>query len=490
MSRLQEEQALRQAKLYKLEEGGINPYPSKSERTHTIHDCLHSFQELQKKNETVVIAGRVRMKRAHGGLSFAHIEDGTERMQIALKKDAVGAKLYKMWQDLIDIGDFVEAQGKVFLTKTGEKTLETESFRVLAKSLLPLPEKWHGLEDVEIRYRKRYLDLISNPEIKNIFIKRARVLKFVRNFLDEAGFLEVETPVLQPVAGGAAARPFVTRHNALNANLFLRIAPELYLKRLIVGGLPRVYEIARCFRNEGIDREHNPEFTQVEFYWAYADYEDLIRFTEELFIKMLLEINGSLEVGHESVKLDFNIPWKRVKFRDAVLKETDIDIDKASTEKSLLEAISKNKLEINTAKLYGYGDLCEALYKNYVRPKIVQPTLLLDYPAAMIPLAKRKDDDKSKIATVQLIVKGTEVFKAYNELNDPIDQEKRFEEQERARVAGAEVGMSDRDFVEALKHGMPPTAGFGMGIDRLTALLTNSHNLKEVILFPTLRPQQ
>jgi lysyl-tRNA synthetase class 2 len=490
MTRIQEEETNRLAKLRKLEEAGLNPYPSKTGRTRTIHDCLYLFDELFKKKETIIIAGRVRMKRVHGGLSFAQIEDGTERMQIALRKDNLGAGEYKLWQDLIDIGDFVEVQGKVFLTKTGEPTVEAASFRVLAKSLLPLPEKWHGLSDIETRYRQRYLDLLSNPEVKNIFVKRARILKFIRNFLDNAGFLEVETPVLQPIAGGAAAKPFVTHHNALDIDLYLRIAPELYLKRLIVGGLNKVYEIARCFRNEGIDYQHNPEFTQVEFYWAYADYEDLMRLAEEMITKLLLEVNSSLELVSENTKLDFSLPWKRVTFREALLRETGIDIDKANTEKSLLEAIKKKKLEVDTSKLYGYGDLAEALYKDYVRPRIIQPTLLLDYPAAMIPLAKRKEDDKSKIATVQLVVKGMEIFKAYNELNDPIDQEKRFAEQEKLRAAGAEVGMSDRDFVEALRHGMPPTAGFGMGIDRLTALLTGSHNLKEVILFPTLRPEK
>lgn len=489
MSRLTEEEAIRQSKLHKLEEAGINPYPSQVTRTHTVHDVLYSFDELMKKQETVIIAGRLRMKRAHGGLSFAHVEDGTEKMQIALRKNNLGAK-YQIWQELIDIGDFVEIEGKVFLTKTNEKTLEVKHFRILAKSLLPLPEKWHGLEDIETRYRKRYLDLISNPGIKTIFLKRAKIIKFIRDFLDQQGFLEVETPILQAVAGGAAAKPFITHHQALNADLYLRIAPELYLKRLVVGGLEKVYEIARCFRNEGIDFQHNPEFTQVEFYWAYADYEDLMKLVEEMITKMLLEINGSLELKYKDTKLDFSLPWPRLRFRDVVLKETGIDIDKANTEKSLLEAIKKNKLQLDSSKLYGYGDLAEALYKTYVRPKIIQPTLLLDYPAAMIPLAKRKDDDKTKIATVQLIVNGMEVFKAYNELNDPLDQEKRFAEQEQARTAGAEeIGMSDRDFVEALRHGMPPTVGFGMGIDRLTALLTGSHNLKEVILFPTLRPQ-
>ncbi len=495
MSRLTEEEAIRQSKLHELEEAGINPYPSNTVRTHTIHDVLYSFDELTKKQEAIIIAGRLRMKRAHGGLSFAHLDDGSERMQIALRKNNLGSS-YKIWQELIDLGDFIETEGKLFLTKTGEKTLEVRHFHILAKSLLPLPEKWHGLSDVETRYRKRHLDLIANPEIKNIFIRRAKIIKFIRDFLDQAGFLEVETPILQAVAGGAAAKPFITHHNALDADLYLRIAPELYLKRLIVGGFAKVYEIARCFRNEGIDYQHNPEFTQVEFYWAYADYENLMCLAQEMLTKMLLEVNGSLGLKYKGTKLDFTLPWTRLRFRDAVHKETGIDLDKANTEKSLREAIKKTprfrsgQEKMDISKLYGYGNLAEALYKNYVRPRIIQPTLLLDYPAAMIPLAKRKDDDKSKIATVQLVVNGVEVFKAYNELNDPLDQEKRFAEQEQAREAGAyEVGMSDHDFVESLKQGMPPTAGFGMGIDRLTALLTGSHNLKEVILFPTLRPQ-
>jgi lysyl-tRNA synthetase class 2 len=357
---------------------------------------------------------------------------------------------------------------------------------------LPLPEKWHGLTDTEVRYRKRYLDLLANPEVREIFAKRTLVVKTIRDFLDNEGFAEVETPILQPLAGGAAAKPFVTHHNALNFDMYLRVAPELYLKRLIVGGYEKVYEIARCFRNEGIDHSHNPEFTQVEFYWAYADYEDLMRMAERLLLAILEKTNkGSAKLEAEGTVLDFTPPFKRISLKEIVIDKTGIDIDEFNTEEKLRAAIKKRGLRVDVGNTYGYGETVEAIYKEYCRDTIVQPTFLTDYPAEMIPLAKRKKNDSTKIATFQLVVKGMEVCKAYNELNDPIDQAERFKEQDKLRAKGAEEAQeTDNDFIEALSYGMPPTAGFGMGIERLCLLLTGVHSVKETILFPTLRPEE
>jgi lysyl-tRNA synthetase class 2 len=347
------------------------------------------------------------------------------------------------------------------------------------------------LTDTEVRYRKRYLDLIANPEVRDIFKKRSLIVKTIRNFLDAEGFMEVDTPILQPIAGGAAAKPFVTHHNALDIDLFLRIAPELYLKRLVVGGFEKVFEVARCFRNEGIDHSHNPEFTQVEFYWAYANYEDLIKLTERMIAAILEKTNdGSLKLMHEGVELDFTAPFARVSFKDIVKAKTGIDIDEVNTEEKLRAEIKKQNLRVDIGNTFGFGETVEALYKEFCRPSIIQPTFVTDYPVAMIPLAKRKDNDPSKVATFQLVAKGVELNKAYNELNDPTDQAERFREQDNLRNQGAEEAQqTDDDFIEALSVGMPPTAGFGMGIDRLSVFLTGVHSVKETILFPTLRPE-
>ncbi len=486
-----DEQIARQEKLYALRKAGVNPFPERGNRTHLAHDVLEKFDFYEKNEESIVLAGRIRSIRKHGGMTFLHLEDETDKMQVALKKDKVGAEEYEQFHATTDIGDFFEVSGTVFKTKLGEKTLLAKDCRMLAKALLPLPEKFHGLTDVELRYRKRYLDLLSNPQARHIFEIRSGIVKTIRNFLDARGFLEVETPVLQPLAGGAAARPFITHHNALDIDLYLRIAPELYLKRLIVGGFEKVYEMARCFRNEGIDRDHNPEFTQVEFYWAYADYEDLMRLSEEMIKEILKNTVGDYVLEHEGVKLDFGRPILRKTFRELVREHTGIDIDKTSGISNLKKEIKNKKLKIDDSSIYGIGDLYEELFKATVRKKIIQPTFVTDYPAEMIPLAKRKDSDKTKISCFQLVVRGAEIIKAYNELNDPLEQEERFGEQEAMRKAGApEAQRIDKDFLEALRHGMPPCAGFGMGIDRLAALLTGSHSVKEVILFPTLKPEE
>lgn len=486
-----EEELIRHKKLNDLRAAKVDPYPSVSFRSLSTREAIDLFDELLKEKKTIIIAGRVRTIRHHGGLSFATIEDQSGQIQIAFKKNEVGEREFENWKNLFDMGDFIEVTGIVFLTKVGEKTLEVKKYRLLSKSLLPLPEKWHGLTDVEVRYRKRYLDLIANPEVREVFKKRSLIVGTLRNFMEAAGFMEVETPVLQSIAGGAAAKPFKTHHNALGIDLFLRVAPELYLKRLIVGGYEKVYEVARCFRNEGIDHAHNPEFTQLEFYWAYKNYEDLMKFTEEMLATVVKTITTGEKIEFDKTQLSFEAPYDRITFRKAVLEATGIDIDKEKDEKALSKAILKKKLALDLHGVVGYGELLDVLYKKYVRPSIIQPTFITDYPVSMKPLAKAKSDDPTKSASFQLLVAGMEVVNAFNELNDPLEQEARFGEQEKLKTQGSdEAQTSDADFIEALKYGMPPTAGFGLGIDRLTAILTNSHSLKEVILFPTLRPEQ
>lgn len=486
-----EEEVVRRARLEALRQQQIEPYPTSSKRTHTAAAINALFGDLLVSKEIVSVVGRILTIRKHGGMTFVVLEDGFGKLQLALKRDDMGEQAYQHFHDHFDRGDFLQAQGVAYLTKTEEPTVLASSVRMLSKSLLPLPEKWHGLTDVEVRYRKRYLDLASDVGVRDLFVKRSLVVKTLRRVLEVEGFMEVETPVLQPIASGAFARPFITHHNALDTDLYLRIAPELYLKRLVVGGFEKVFEFARCFRNEGISFQHNPEFTMLEFYWAYATYEDLMDLTERMITAVVSSVTGGKHaIERDGVLLDFSAPLPRVKFFDIVLSKTGIDLEKACDEQKLRAVMKKEKLTIDDAGLVGYGDLVDALYKKYVRPGIIQPTFLIDYPAAMIPLAKRKEGEPDRIATVQLIVQGAEVTKAYNELNDPLEQEARFLEEEGKKGQGSEEAMAmDTDFIEALKHGMPPTAGFGMGIDRLCAILTGSHSLKEVILFPTLRPE-
>ncbi len=487
-----EEEKVRSDKVHKLRDAGIDPYPADAKRTATCAQAVSHFDAWSAEQKNITLSGRIRAVRAHGGAAFADLTDESGRVQLHLKLDIIGAASFEQFVAAIDLGDFMEAEGVLFLTKRGEKTLEVRSWRILSKALLPMPEKWHGLSDVEVRYRKRHLDLIANEDVRNIFRTRSLIVRTIREFLHGEGFMEVETPILQTQAGGAAARPFVTHHNALDLDLQLRIAPELFLKRLIVGGFEKVFEVARCFRNEGISFQHNPEFTQVEFYWAYATYEDLMQLTERMVSGIVSAAQGGkMTVERDGVTLDFSGPYPRKKFYDLVKEGTGIDLEQIKDEKTLKAAMIDKNLKVDTKELHGFGELVDALYKAYVRPKIVQPTFVIDYPAEMIPLAKRKPDQPDRIATVQLLVQGIEVTKAYNELNDPLEQEARFAEEAKKKEAGSEEAMpADADFVEALKYGMPPTAGFGMGIDRLTALLTGAHSIKEVILFPTLRPEQ
>jgi len=485
-----DERSTRLKRLEQLRKMGIEPYPSKSERTHTCGEVGLDFEKLSKGKKKVSLVGRLRSLRGHGGSTFANIEDGEGKFQIYFKKDEVGADKYKI-VDLLDVGDFVQASGELFLTKKGEKTLMVQNFEILSKSVMPLPEKWHGLSDTEIRYRKRYLDLIANPQVREIFEKRSLILKTLRNFLESKGFLEVETPILQPMAGGALAKPFITHHNTLDIDLYLRIAPELYLKRLVVGGFEKVYEVARCFRNEGIDWQHNPEFTQIEFYWAYASYEDLMELTEEMFSELMKEVNeGDMTIEYDKHKINFAPPYARLTFREGIKKYAKFDIEKYQDVDDLRK--KAHELKVDVDKKDGRGKILDEIYKEHVRKRIDKPTFIIDHPIELSPLAKQKEEDPNYVQRLQLIVPGgLEMCNAYTELNDPVEQAVRFKEQEKERKKGdLEAHEFDRDFVEALEHGMPPTAGYGIGIDRLCAVLTNSKNLKEVILFPTLRPKE
>ncbi|MFA5062042.1 MAG: lysine--tRNA ligase [Patescibacteria group bacterium] len=484
-NQLSEEQ-VRLERLASLENQGINPYPDHCDRKNTTAEAKNS-----PTGAKVVVAGRLIAKREMGKICFSHIQDESGKLQIAFSEKELGKDGYKFFLKNYDLGDFVEVTGEMFTTHKGEITVLAKKYILLAKALLPLPEKFHGLADVELRYRQKYLDLLANEEAMKIAKMRSAIVRNLRAYFDDKGFIEVETPILQSLYGGAAAKPFITHHNALNADFYLRIAPELYLKRLIVGGLEKVYEIAKCFRNEGIDNNHNPEFTQIEFYLAYANYNDLMDLIEELLPKIIKSVDLSLKMEINGQKVDFTPPYPRATMRELIKKYAKIDIEKYPDQKSLFAQAKKLKIEGINAKT-GYGKLVDEIYKTFVRPKIVDPIFMIDHPVELSPLAKTKPDNPKYVERMQLLCAGgNELCNGFSELNDPIEQEKRFKEQERLRKAGDEEGMPyDEDFIIALKHGMPPTAGLGMGIDRLVKLLTNSQNLKEVILFPTLKPEK
>jgi lysyl-tRNA synthetase, class II len=485
---ISEEEARRQ-KLLALRERGIDPYPNHVQRTHTIADTLAHFNEWQGENGAITLTGRIRLMREMGKAAFAQIEDGTGRMQVYFRINDIGEEAYKTLK-LLDIGDFVQVQGFLFITRTGERTLHVREYRILAKGLRPLPEKFHGLEDVEIRQRKRYLDLIANgEEARRIFVIRSRTISAMRRFLDDQGFLEVETPILQPLYGGATARPFTTHHNTLDRNLYLRIAVELYLKRLIVGGFERVYEIGRDFRNEGIDRSHNPEFTMMECYQAYADYNDIMKLVEEMVCFIAQEVKGSARITYMGTEIDLTPPWNRIRLLDAIAEFTEIDVNGYPDKESLAAAMREHGYEADP-KL-GRGRLIDDLKGIMFRKgnaALRQAFFLTDYPLDVSPLAKRHSEIPELVERFQPFVGGLELGNAFTELNDPLDQRERFEDQMRQRAQGdEEAQVLDEDFLEALEIGMPPTGGLGLGIDRLVMLLSDQESIRDVILFPTMR---
>ena len=471
-------------KLARIKDLGLDPYPQPD--LSSRQTCQQAPDFLDK---SAVFSGRLMSLRGHGKILFADLHDRTGRLQLFFEAQSLGDVFSQT--KLLDIGDIVSASGTVFKTQAGEITLRVSEFQILAKNIRPLPEKWHGLTDTEERYRQRYVDLIVNPESRQVFLTRTKVLTAIRHFLDDRGFIEVETPILQPTYGGASARPFITHHQELDEDLYLRISDELYLKRLIVGGLEKVYEVSRDFRNEGVSRFHNPEFTQVEFYWAYVDYEVLMRFTQDLISHLVKLVHGSLQIKFNGQELDFTPPFQRLTFRDAVLDKTGIDIDQVKSESELLQILRDKNLALDTKNTVGLGALYDALYKQYVRPHLIGPVFLTDYPSQMIALAKRKSGQPDKIASFQLLACGTELLKAYNELNDPADQRDRWlAEEALAKKGKVEAEPLDEDYLRALEYGMPPTAGFGMGIDRLVQFLTDSPTIKDVILFPSMRSEK
>jgi lysyl-tRNA synthetase, class II len=472
-------------KLNAIRSVGVLAYPSKTKRTYTCAQALKDFSKLAKKKKQIVLAGRIMSIRQHGGIVFFNIEDGSGKIQISFKKDHLGEKSFQFFIDNLDIGDFIEIKGILFKTKRGEKTIQTNNYKILVKTLLPLPEKWHGLKDVEERFRKRYLDLIFNSESKQKFRMRSEIIKQIRNFFEKQGFLEVETPILQPLYGGAKAEPFKTHLNALDMDLYLRISPELYLKRLLVGGFEKVFEIGKCFRNEGIDKAHNPDFTSLEFYWAYADYKDLMKLTEKLFLVLIKNIFKNSKIKYNDKEIDFKPPWQRIEFSQLLQKHTKINLDEIN-----LEGLKKEAKKLGIDAKGDKAEIADEIYKKSCRPKIWQPTFIIHHPLGAFPLAKQFEKNLSKTENFQLIAGGFELINAFSELNDPIEQQKRFAQQEKIFKQGFEEAQRmDKDFIQALEYGMPPAAGFGMGIDRLTALLTDSHSLREVILFPLMKPK-
>lgn len=488
-------------KLSEIRAAGINPYPERFERTHKCAELFdvpkkqirETDDVIKKLKNTFKIAGRLVLLRSHGRLCFGHLQDFSGKIQICFMENVLGKDRYKFLRK-IDVADFLGAEGELFITKHGELTLLVKDFILLSKALRPLPEKWHGLQDIEAKYRARYLDLVMDEESKKRFILRTRVIDSIRRFLNENEFLEVETPVLSHKASGATAKPFSTHHNALDIDVFLRIAPELYLKRCVAGGLERVYEFAKCFRNEGMDPSHLQEFLMLEYYAAYWNYEDNMDFTEELFVKVLKDVFGTLEIeclsrDLKTKKIDFTPPWPRKEFVKLIEKDSGINILKFKNADELRKEIKKKKIQIDDIDKLGYGNLADSLYKKVSRSKLIKPTFIIKHPADTKPLARRDDKDPQVCDTFQLLVNEWELVNAYSEIVDPVDQRQRFDAQAKAKAHGDLEAMEpDEDYLRCMEHGMPPCSGWGLGIDRLTTILTGQSNLKDVVLFPLLRP--
>ncbi len=466
----------------------MDPYPAETARDHSLAEFLEQFDVLNVAQASCTLAGRIRAIRGQGGLVFLSIDDGEGSVQGMLKKEHMDAALFDLFTEAVDVGDFVALTGVPFTTKRGERSILASSWHILSKSLLPLPDKWHGLADVEERFRKRYLDTLASPEVKERFISRSRIVSAIRAFLDARGYLEVETPVLQPLYGGASAKPFTTHHNALDTDFYLRISDELYLKRLLVGGFPKIYEIAKNFRNEGIDVTHNPEFTMIEWYEAYADAAYQRGLVEALVRHLAVDILQTPAIPHDDGAIDMTAPFVVVTYADLFARHADLPDIGAMDREALADAARER--HVGVAESDGREKILDNIYKKHCRPKLIAPTFIIDYPSAMLPLAKKKAGEAGVVDAFQLVVGGVELVKAFSELNDPLDQRARFEAQMKMAKAGDdEAQQLDEEYLTAMEHGMPPAGGVGIGIDRLVMLLTNTKNIREVILFPTLRPK-
>ncbi len=484
MREFTEQELVRREKLKEIKK----PYPDRYETNYSIKDASN----LPDETKDVKVAGRIILMRKMGKMSFLTIGDIEGKIQISVKLDMIGEEAYQEFKAIYDIGDFIGVCGEVFTTHTGEKTVRASSITFLGKALRPLPEKFHGLEDIEMIYRNRYVDLIMNDDSKKKFLLRSKFIRELRNYLDEKGYIEIETPILNNKASGATAKPFVTHHNSLDLSLYLRIAPETYLKRAIVGGFTKVFEIARCFRNEGMDATHLQDFTMIEGYGAYLNYKDNMVFLREMLQTIIEKLFGTLKITIGGVEVDLSGNWECVSFRDLILKYSNIDINEFNTKEKLLTKIREEKIEIDSEvplENLGYGNLADQLYKKVARPHLINPIFLIEHPISLSPLARANDDNPNLTDRFQLVINGAEIINAYSELVNPIEQEKRLLEQAKLKANGDEEAMSmDYDYIEAMEYGMPPISGWGMGIDRILQLLTNSDNIKDCILFPLMKP--
>jgi lysyl-tRNA synthetase class 2 len=489
VEQMNEQMKVRLEKVSQLREAGYHPYAERFERNYRLAEAA----VLADGVKGVKVAGRIISLRYFGKLAFGHLYDVDGKVQFAVQKNKIGDKKFEDLKRLIDLGDFIGVEGEMITTKTGEKTIDIDNFTFLTKTLRPLPEKWHGISDPEIRLRKRYLDLISSEESRIRFIKRTQIIRTIRNYLDDNGFTEIDTPVLTNKATGALARPFLTHHNALDIDIYLRIAPETYLKRAIAGGFDRVYEFARSFRNEGMDASHLPDFTLLEYYCAYWNYVDNMNFTEALFKHLLQTVNGGLTVTYEGTEIDFSGDWPRYTFRELIMKDCGVDIDKFDTREALMKEIDRQGIRFETdveISKAGRGTLIDLLYKKVSRPQLIKPTFITGHPLDLSPLARKNDSNPLTVDRFQLVVNGWEVVNAYSELVDPVDQTERFKQQAEARAHGDKETMDvDYDFLQCMEFGMPPISGWGMGIDRIVALITNASTLRDVVLFPLMRPE-